>query len=169
MATNSGDRRYTQMAPNLAQQLLPLDGRFARAVATWDRAPRFVRNAAISLPTFLFDLGMLYALVRGAHFDYLAATVVSFLLANAMNYFLARRLVFAETKRGLKSGLIYFLAIAALSAFALAPLMWLLVGIFHFDVILSRVFAASLVGIGAYLVNLTVNFRVARPQSATPH
>jgi putative flippase GtrA len=132
----------------------------------WGHAPRFARNAAISLPTFIFDLGLLFLLVRRAHLDYLIATVVSFLVANGLGYFLARWLVFAGTKRGLSAGLVYFLAIAALSAFAVVFLMWLSVSVFHFDVILSRIAASGIVGVGGYLLNLMVNFRVARPQDA---
>lgn len=133
----------------------------ARAAAAWGRAPRFFRNAAVSLPTFLIDLGLLYLLVRRAHLDYLAATLVSFVVANALGYFLARRLVFGETRRGVKSGLVYFLAIAALSALALTPLMWVFVSLLHVEVIASRVISASLVGVGGYLLNLVFNFRVA--------
>ena len=134
----------------------------------WGHAPRFARNAAISLPTFIFDLGLLFLLVRRAHLDYLIATVVSFLVANGLGYFLARWLVFAGTKRGLSAGLVYFLAIAALSAFAVVFLMWLSVSVFHFDVILSRIAASGIVGVGGYLLNLMVNFRVARTQGAPP-
>ncbi len=134
----------------------------------WGQVPRFARNAAISLPTFIFDLGLLFLLVRRAHLDYLAATIISFLIANALSYFLARWLVFAGTKRGLSAGLVYFLAIAALSAFAVVFLMWLSVSVFHFDVILSRIAASGIVGVGGYLLNLMVNFRVARTQGAPP-
>jgi len=133
------------------------------------QAPRFARNAAISLPTFLFDLGLLFLLVRRAHLDYLVATVVAFLVANGFSYFLARWLVFAGTKRGLRAGLVYFLAIAAVSAFTVTLLMWLSVSVLHFDVILSRIAASSFVGLGGYLLNLMVNFRVARtPGASTP-
>ena len=138
----------------------------SRFFVAWGQAPRFARNAAISLPTFLFDLGLLFLLVRRAHLDYLVATVIAFLVANGLSYFLARWLVFAGTKRGLRAGLVYFLAIAALSAFAVALMMWLSVSVLHFDVILSRIGAASIVGVGGYLLNLLVNFRVARTQGA---
>src|ERR1700722_16293141 len=70
----------------------------------WKRAPRFVRNAAISLPTFLLDLGLLFLLVQRAHMGYLAATILSFLVGNGLSYFLARWLVFSETKRGFRAG-----------------------------------------------------------------
>ncbi|MGH7024827.1 MAG: GtrA family protein [Caulobacteraceae bacterium] len=139
-----------------------------RLFLAWGQAPRFLRNAAISLPTFLLDLGMLFLLVRRAHLDYLVATVISFLAANSLSYFLARWLVFHGTKRGLRAGLIYFLVIAALSMVAVSILMWLSVGVFHFDVILSRIGAAGIVGIGGYLLNLMVNFRVARTGGAPP-
>ncbi len=132
----------------------------------WGRAPRFARNAAISFPTFLVDLGLLFVLARRAHVDYLLATVISFLLANAMSYFLARRLVFAETKRGMAAGLLYFLAIAATCVCALTAMMWLFVDALHIDIILSRIATAAIVGVGGYLVNLLVNFRVGRMQRA---
>ncbi len=148
----------TEHAPRLTE--------LTRVFVAWGQAPRFVRNAAISLPTFLMDLGLLFLLVRQAHLDYLVATVVAFLAANALSYFLARWLVFAGTKRGMRAGFIYFLAIAALSAFAVALLMWLSVSVLHFDVILSRIGVASVVGVGGYLLNLLVNFRVARTQLA---
>jgi putative flippase GtrA len=140
-----------------------------RFSAAWRQAPRFVRNAAISFPTFLIDLGLLSLLVRRAHVGYLVATVVSFLVANGLSYFLARRLVFGETRRGVGIGLLYFLAIATLSALALTPLMWLSVSVFRIDVILSRITVASIVGVGGYLLNLMVNFQVARPRSGPAH
>ena len=118
-----------------------------RFFVAWGQAPRFARNVAISLPAFLFDLGLLFLLVRHAHLDYLVATVVSFLVAH---------------------GLSYFLAIAVLSAFAVTALMWLSVSVLHFEVIFSRIAAASIVGVGGYLLNLMVNFRVARTQVEAP-
>ena len=62
----------------------------ARIFAAWGQVPRFVRNAVISLPTFLVDLGLLFVLIRRAHLNYLVATVVAFLVANGLGYFLAR-------------------------------------------------------------------------------
>jgi putative flippase GtrA len=137
-----------------------------RAFEAWGKAPRFARNAAISFPAFLFDLGLLFLLVRAIHLDYLVATIVAFLVANGLSYFLARWLVFDGTKRGLSAGFVYFLVIAALSAFAVTLMMWLAVSVLHFDVILSRIGAAGVTGVGGYLLNLMLNFRVARTQRA---
>ena len=111
---------------------------------------------------FLVDLGLLYVLVWRAHLHYLTATIAAYLVTIAVTYFLARRLVFEETRRGVRAGLVYFLSIGAVSAFALTPLMWLFVEVFHIDVIVSRIVAAGVTGVCGYLLNLTVNFRVAR-------
>jgi putative flippase GtrA len=137
-----------------------------RVNEAWNGTPMFLRNVAISLPMFLVDLAMLYGLVHYAHMQYLDATVAAFLTANVLSYFLARRLVFLGTRRGLKAGLIYFLAIATVSAVAITPLMWLFVTVFHIDVILSRVVTASSVGFAGYVLNVVFNFRVAgRPDT----
>ena len=136
--------------------------RHRRALAAWGRAPRFFRNAAISLPTFLIDLGLLYVLVRDAHLHYLAATIVAFFVANALGYFLARWLVFEGTTRGVRAGLVYFLAIAGASAVAVMAMMWVSVSLLHIEVIVARILSAAVVGVGGYLLNLMLNFRVAR-------
>ena len=122
---------------------------------------RFSRNVAISLPTFLVDLGLLYLLVQYAHVEYLAATVGSFLASHLLSYFLARWFVFSGTSRGVKVGLVYFLVIASLAAFVLTLLMWLFVTVLHLEVMFSRIASASITGVGGYLLNLIFNFRVA--------
>jgi len=160
-ATKTVARRLVGMlSVRTAQRSPPRPWRISLSLA-WVQTPRFVRNALISLPTFLLDLGLLYLLARQAHMNYLAATIVSFFAANGLGYFLARWFVFAGSKRSLRRGLIYFLAIATFSAFALMPLMWLFVSLLHLDVVVSRAAAASIVGIGGYLLNLTFNFRLA--------
>lgn len=105
-------------------------------------------------------------LVRGAHLHYLLATIVSFLVANGLGYFSARWLVFEGTQRGARVGLLYFLAIAGLSAFAVMVLMWVSVSVLHIQVILSRINSAAIVGVGGYLLNLVFNFRLAGAASA---
>ncbi len=122
---------------------------------------RFLRNVAISLPTFLVDLGLLYLLVHEAHVEYLAATVASFLASHVLSYFLARWFVFSGTRRGVNVGLVYFMVIASLAAFVLTLLMWLFVTVFHLEIMFSRIASASITGVGGYLLNLIFNFRVA--------
>lgn len=94
------------------------------------------------------------------------ATIIAFLVANGLGYFLARWLVFEGTERGVRAGLVYFLAIAAFSAFAVTALMWVSVSRLHIEVILSRILSAIIVGVCGYLMNLVFNFRLVRAQGA---
>jgi putative flippase GtrA len=73
----------------------------------------------------------------------------------------ARWLVFEGAQRGVRAGLLHFLAIAALSVLAVTVLMWVSVSVLHMDVILSRIISAAVVGVGGYLLNLVFNIRVA--------
>jgi putative flippase GtrA len=140
-----------------------------RILEHWRRLPRFARNALISLPTFLFDLVLLVLLVQWLHMAYVAATVAAFIATNVLSYFLARWLVFTESRRGLRSGLVYFLGIATLTAFLLAPLMWLLVDVVHLGYLVSRIAAAAILGIAGYASNLLFHFRItAGPDELLP-
>jgi len=118
----------------------------------------------VSLPTFLFDLALLVILIQWLRMTYVIATVVAFIATNVLSYFLARRLVFAESRRGLKSGLVYFLAIASVSTLLLAPLMWLLVDVIRLGYFPSRILVAGVLGIAGYASNLLLNFQL--PMSA---
>ena len=133
----------------------------SRLGQVWNATPRFVRNVAVSAPMFLVDLVLLYGLVHYAHTEYLIATVLAFLATNGVSYFLARRLVFRGTRRGVKAGLVYFLAIAGASALALTPFMWLFVSVLHLNVVISRIATSIIVGLAGYAVNLVFNFRLA--------
>jgi putative flippase GtrA len=129
-----------------------------RLFRRWLGLPRFVRNTLVSLPTFLVDISLLLVLVRLLSVNYLIAGLVSFLAATVLSYFLARRMVFRESRRGMRAGFVAFLAVAAASALLLAPAMGLLVGVFHLDLVVARVIATIAVSVGAYLANRLLIF-----------
>ncbi len=137
--------------------------RSRRLLRRWLNLSRFVRNAIISLPTFLCDLILLVVLVRLLAVNYMVASVVAFLVTTIVSYFLTRRLVFRGSGRGMKSGLLYFLAIAAASAALLTPLMGLFVGVLHLDIVVARILATVIVSLGGYYANRYFNFRKKRP------
>ncbi|HJP68018.1 MAG TPA: hypothetical protein VJ846_03865, partial [Sphingomicrobium sp.] len=57
----------------------------------------FVRNAAASSLTFLFDLLLIWIMIDRMGFNRLAAVSIGFVLANALHYVLARAWVFRGT------------------------------------------------------------------------
>jgi putative flippase GtrA len=103
---------------------------------------------------------MLYAAVSVAHVPYYVATPISFLIAVSCNYVLSRQLVFSATERSWHRGYVYFAVIAVLGAAITTGLVALLVSYVGLHYLIARILVAGLVGIGNYLFNLYVNFKV---------
>ena len=121
---------------------------------------RFLKYAAVTLPTFSFDLALLFVLVHFLSFHYLPAAIIAFVAATTANYILSRRFVFVGTNRPVASGYIYFLSIATLGVGLVASSMWVLVGLLHLNYIASRICVALAEGTWNYLMNLRFNFRL---------
>ncbi len=85
---------------------------------------------------------------------------MAFALAISVNYFFSRRYVFKGTLRSFYAGYVAFMIIAS-AGIGLAMLgMALMVGVFDFRILDSRVIIAGVVGIWNYLMNLYVNLKV---------
>lgn len=59
---------------------------------------QFVKYLFVGGVAFLFDFGTLYTLTEYAHFHYLVSSVFAFIIGLNVNYFLAKFLVFKESK-----------------------------------------------------------------------
>ncbi len=124
------------------------------------RYRRFLRYAAVGVSTLLFDLLLLAVLTEVLRVPYYLATPFAFVIASSINYTLSRRHVFSGTERGWKTGYGYFIIVAAIGAFITTSLVVLLVTYLGLYYLVARVLVAGLVGMGNYLFNLYVNFRV---------
>ena len=121
---------------------------------------RFLRYASVGISTLLFDLGMLYVAVSIFGLPVYIATPLTFLIAVSCNYALSRRYVFQKTERGWIHGYGYFAIVAIIGALVTTTLVEALVtyaGLFY---LIARVLVAGIVGIGNYLFNLYLNFKV---------
>ncbi|MBA3788884.1 GtrA family protein [Patescibacteria group bacterium] len=122
---------------------------------------RFLRYVAVTLPTFLLDLGLLVLLTQVFSVNYVLATGIAFIVATTANYFLSRRFVFMGSHRSFSLGYVYFLTIALVGLFTVTSSIWVLVGLLHFNYILSRLLIAFVEGMWNYLMNLYLNFKVS--------
>ena len=59
---------------------------------------QFVKYLFVGGAAFLFDFGTLYTLTEYVHFHYLVSSVFAFIIGLNVNYFLAKFLVFKESK-----------------------------------------------------------------------
>lgn len=122
---------------------------------------RFLRYMGVGGSTFAFDLVLLFALTEYAHIPYYVATPGAFLIAVSINYLVSRRVVFRGTKRALGHGYLYFIGFALLGAAGTTLGVAGLVTAFGLHYLYARVLVACVVGIGNYLANLFLNFKVA--------
>ena len=122
---------------------------------------RFARYSSVGVSTFLLDLAMLYTAVTYLGVSYPVAVFVSFLVAVSCNYALSRAHVFHGTERKWHHGYASFMSVALIAASATTALAALLVSVFGVQFLIARTAIAGLIGMGNYLFNLYVNFKVA--------
>lgn len=121
---------------------------------------RFFRYALVGGSTFAFDLALIWVLTELAGVPYYISTPLAFVVAVSMNYFIARRFVFKGTERKVHHGYIYFITVAGGGAVLITLAVALLTETFHLHYLLARTLVACVVGVGNYLFNLHVNFKV---------
>lgn len=119
----------------------------------------FIRNAAASTLSFLFDLLLIWIMIERMGFNRLAAVAIGFVLANAFHYALARTWVFRGTLRGLVSGYVYFLANALFGLAIILSAFALLTDLLGVPYMLARVAASLCAGTVVFVLNATLNFR----------
>lgn len=122
---------------------------------------RFLKYVIVGVSTFIFDLLLLYIFIDIFLWNYVIATGVAFTVAISVNYFFSRRYVFKETLRSFYAGYVAFMVIASIGIGIAMLGMVLMVGVFHFHLLDSRIIIAGVVGIWNYLINLYFNFKVA--------
>ena len=121
---------------------------------------RFLKYVIVGVSTFIFDLILLYIFIDIFLWNYVIATGVAFVVAISVNYFFSRRYVFKGTLRSFYAGYVVFMVIASMGIGVAMLGMALMVGIFHFRILDSRIIIAGVVGIWNYLMNLYVNLKV---------
>jgi len=124
-------------------------------------ARRFLQYGLIGGGTFAADLLMLGLLTEYLALPYLVSTPASFLVAVSANYLLSRRFVFAYSARSMRTGYIWFILIAISGALFITAGVGLLVTKANLPYLLARIAVSPAAGVGNYLANLYLNFRVA--------
>ncbi|MEI6480292.1 MAG: GtrA family protein [bacterium] len=122
---------------------------------------RFMKYGIVGVSTFAFDLLLLYVFTDFFSWNYIISTGIAFTIAISINYFFSRRFVFSGTLKSIHKGYFAFMSIACVGIIVAMLGMAILVGVFHFKFLNSRIIIAGVVGVWNYLMNLYVNFKVA--------
>lgn len=122
---------------------------------------RLFKYALVGGSTFAFDLVILYAMTDLAGIPYYVSTPLAFVIAVSINYFVSRKFVFKGTQRHIHHGYAYFLGVAILGGLLISGAVAGLVTLFALHYLVARTLVACVVGLGNYLFNLHINFKVA--------
>lgn len=121
---------------------------------------RFFKYTSVGLGTFIFDLALLYALTEWFFVEYLVSTIVSFVIAVSLNFFISSRVVFQGFTRNIWHAYVHFLGAAAMAAIAITLLMYVAVDLLGLYYIFARIGIAAIIGFCNYLFNLYATFEV---------
>lgn len=126
---------------------------------------RFLRYTLVGGVTFGIDLSLLALATQLLHIPYPPAVFMAFFIGASLNYVLSRRFVFHGSQRTFWQGYINMVGVAAGIALTTAGLTVALTETLNLNFLLSRILVAGIIGIGNYMFNLYINFRVAGQQA----
>lgn len=118
-----------------------------------------VRNTVVSCCTFLFDLVLLWALVRYGRMDKIVAAAIGFVAANTIHYALGRSWIFRGTDRGLASGYVYFLINATIGLVVTITFYAAFLRFTPINYLVARVIVSVFAGLAVFVLNAVLNFR----------
>ncbi len=121
---------------------------------------RFFRYTMIGTGTFGLDLVFLFIFIDYLMIHPVVSAGVAFLIAVTVNYIVSRRYVFSKTKRDVGTGYVNFLIIVGVGLAVVTGGMYILVSLFGFNYLISRILIAAITGMWNYLINLYLNFKV---------
>ncbi len=117
------------------------------------------RNTVVSTAVFLLGLLLLWLLVEFAHVDKVAATGVTFLVANSMHYALGRGWIYRGTQRAIVPGYGYFLLNACIGLAITLVLFDAFVRYTPIHYLAARIIVSVFAGLAMFLLNAVLNFR----------
>ncbi|KQM21890.1 GtrA family protein [Novosphingobium sp. Leaf2] len=118
----------------------------------------FARNAVASGACFCLDMALIWLLVSRAGVDKFVAVTTGFLVANSLNYLLARLWVFPHSDRGMFAGYLFYVANACIGLAVILAGFALLTGLLGTHYLLARVIVSVCAGTLVFVLNATLNF-----------
>ena len=141
-----------------AEQAQPQEGWKSRI---WSRKAAILlgRNTVVSTGVFLLGLALLWLLVEYGHADATIAAGATFLIANTLQYFLARSWIFRGTEREVISGYGFFLFNAFVGLVITVGLFAILTRVTTIHYLAVRIIVSVFAGLTMFLLNAILNFR----------
>jgi putative flippase GtrA len=115
--------------------------------------------AVVGGSTFLLDLALVFAFQWLGFIEYFSI-LLAFLIAVSVNFWFSYHYVFKGTERSRGSGYVFFLTIALVGVFIIAPGSVFLNQSFGINLYLARTIMGGLTGGMNFLLNNFLNFKM---------
>jgi len=117
------------------------------------------RNTVVSCAAFVFDLGLLWALVQVLGMGKVMAAALAFIAATTLHYAFGRTWIFRGTERGIAAGYVYFLINAGIGLALTVGLFAAMLRWTSIHYLVARVLVSIVAGLAVFLLNALFNFR----------
>lgn len=124
-------------------------------------AHRFLRYLTVGISTFLFDMLLIWIATSLFGVPYYISTPVAFWIALTINYALSRKYVFTGTERRVHHGYAFYIAGGIFGGLLITSAVAFLVEGLGLHYLIARCLVSACVGLGGYIFNLYINFKVA--------
>lgn len=123
----------------------------------------FIEYVASEVVALIFDIVLLWVLVRFFEVNYLVAATIAYIIAIMIHYHTTRHHIFKGTIRTEFSGFAYFLAVGIGGLLIALPAMNLIISRTHLDYLVARSASALLIIPATYMFNKYLNFVMPKP------
>jgi len=117
------------------------------------------RNTVVSCAAFVYDLGLLWALVQVLGMGKVMAAALAFIAATTLHYAFGRTWIFRGTERGIAAGYVYFLINAGIGLALTVGLFAAMLRWTSIHYLVARVLVSIVAGLAVFLLNALFNFR----------
>ena len=117
------------------------------------------RNTVVSCAAFVYDLGLLWALVQFLGMGKVVAAALAFIAATTLHYAFGRTWIFRGTERGIAAGYVYFLINAGIGLALTVGLFAAMLRWTSIHYLVARVLVSIVAGLAVFLLNALFNFR----------
>ncbi|HEX4799088.1 MAG TPA: GtrA family protein [Candidatus Paceibacterota bacterium] len=121
---------------------------------------RGIKYSAGGISTFGLDLLLVYILTHYTPIPVSGALILGFLCGISINYLISYFWVFRGTTQTLARGYVYFLSIGICAGIAISYSTLFITQHTSLSILESRVCVASVIGIGNFLSNALINFKM---------
>jgi putative flippase GtrA len=118
----------------------------------------FSRYTMSGVMSFSFDLFLLWLFIDLLHIHYLSATIVAYVIAVSLHFFVSRTIAFSNTTTSLARSYPFFLAVSGIGLISVTVLMYVCMTYLPLHYYTARILVAIIVGTVSFFLHKHLSF-----------